>query len=300
MIIDEIELRCEICGQFSSVIIESVVNHEGWITGQMPSLSLAMCPNCELAFLVPSSALNEQWRWYPESYLARSRNLGLQSFFFGLAQKRSARRFLSEYGRNARILDFGGGDGSWSTVAVNYGLNAKYYDPFAENPANNNGFELQETFNEGVKFDVIRLEHVLEHATNPETLLSQCMDLLLPNGVIVGNTPNVKSIGFNIFKRSWGFLHAPHHPFLFSEKSLEVLAKKMGLSVCVSQSRISSCWGATIENLICTALRLNRRGHLKIYPFLLLLGQLIEFATTFAGRKGSEIQFIFAKKGNSN
>ena len=132
---------------------------------------------------------------------------GIQNHI-GPDQERSAWRFLPAYGKNVKFLDFGGGDGSWSTIAVIYVLIEKYYDPFAENP-NNNGFEVQETFSKGVKFDVIRLEHVLEHATNPEILLSQCNDLILPHGVILGNTPNVKTIGFNLFKKNWGFLHAP-------------------------------------------------------------------------------------------
>jgi len=288
--------RCILCGQTSVVLLEDLVNHDGWIIGEMPSLSLAHCHNCNLAFLEPATSLEEQWRWYPNSYSARSRKFRLQSYLFGLTQKRSVRRLISEYGIDVRVLDFGGGDGSWCRSATKAGLEARNYDPFVKHRGDIPERDEIDVDLDDPKYDIVRLEHVLEHALDPKSLLSQCKDLLSEGGVILGNTPNFDSWSFNVFKKNWGFLHAPHHRSLFSQMSLERLARDVGLKVQVSQTRISSCWGHSMENVISRRLSLNRIGHLRIYPILLMIGQLIEFVTTIQGRYGSEVHFVFWKE----
>lgn len=280
---------CILCGQKSELLYENLVNHEGWIIGEMPDLSLEYCRNCSLAFLEPASSLAEQWRWYPSTYSARSHKFKLQSYLFEMTQRKSVRQLITGYGADIRVLDFGGGDGSWCKFAIQAGLDAKNYDPFATSSTDKAELDNQ-------KYDVIRLEHVLEHALDPKSLLRQCVDLLSEDGVIVGNTPNFDSLGFKVFKKNWGFLHAPHHPILFSKRSINKLALAVGLNVETSPTRISSCWGHSLENAICRKLRLERVGHIWIYPFLLLVGQLIEFCTTTRGKYGSELQFVFRKE----
>jgi len=80
-------------------------------------------------------------------------------------------------------------------------------------------------------FDVITMNHVIEHVPDPIGLLSECRRILKPNGKLVVVTPNIKSLGRYLFGKSWVHWDPPRHLFLFSSKSLRTCAEKAGLKV---------------------------------------------------------------------
>ncbi len=80
-------------------------------------------------------------------------------------------------------------------------------------------------------FDAVTLSHVIEHVYNPVSLLSECRRLLKPNGRVVILTPNLESLGHQVFAASWMALDPPRHLHLFSSKTLQVCCEKAGLHV---------------------------------------------------------------------
>jgi len=80
-------------------------------------------------------------------------------------------------------------------------------------------------------FDVITMNHVIEHVLDPITLLSECKRILKPNGKLIVITPNIKSLGHRFFKTSCLHLDPPRHIYLFSPKSLITSAEKAGLKI---------------------------------------------------------------------
>ena len=80
-------------------------------------------------------------------------------------------------------------------------------------------------------FDVITMNHVIEHVLDPITLLSECKRILKPNGKLIVITPNIKSLGHRFFKTSYLHLDPPRHIYLFSPKSLITSAEKAGLKI---------------------------------------------------------------------
>lgn len=73
----------------------------------------------------------------------------------------------------------------------------------------------------GQRFDLITLSHVIEHVSDPVSLLRQLGALLATNGKLVLTTPNSKSLGYRLFQRHWRGLEPPRHFNVFSPESLK-------------------------------------------------------------------------------
>lgn len=71
------------------------------------------------------------------------------------------------------------------------------------------------------KFDLIILFQVLEHLSDPATVLMRCSQLLKPQGKLVIGVPNLASWQARFSGRWWLHLDVPRHLFHFSPESLE-------------------------------------------------------------------------------
>jgi 2-polyprenyl-3-methyl-5-hydroxy-6-metoxy-1,4-benzoquinol methylase len=72
-------------------------------------------------------------------------------------------------------------------------------------------------------FDLIVMNHVLEHTTSPTEVFVTLRKLLKPTGIFVVEVPNVEAPG----SRLSHFFHVAHH-FNFSPRTLQRLAQKTG------------------------------------------------------------------------
>jgi len=80
-------------------------------------------------------------------------------------------------------------------------------------------------------FDVITMNHVIEHIPDPMATLVECWRLLKPGGKLVVVTPNTRSLGRRLFGEHWRGWEVPRHLFLFSPRSLRACAERAGLTV---------------------------------------------------------------------
>jgi 2-polyprenyl-3-methyl-5-hydroxy-6-metoxy-1,4-benzoquinol methylase len=80
-------------------------------------------------------------------------------------------------------------------------------------------------------FDVVVLNHVIEHVVQPLETLVRARALLAPGGLLEIVTPNVAGMGFRLYGSCWYALDAPRHIHLFSATALARLARKAGLVV---------------------------------------------------------------------
>lgn len=72
-------------------------------------------------------------------------------------------------------------------------------------------------------FSVIILSQVIEHFSNPRSIINSCLSLLEPNGLIYIATPNIASLSARITKEGFNYLCPPEHLSYFSKKTLETL-----------------------------------------------------------------------------
>lgn len=80
-------------------------------------------------------------------------------------------------------------------------------------------------------FDIITINHVIEHLVDPTYTLMSLRELLSPAGKIIITTPNAESLGLKIFGEHWRGLEPPRHFNIFSKKSLSSCIEMAGLTV---------------------------------------------------------------------
>ncbi len=133
------------------------------------------------------------------------------------------------------LLDLGSGNGEFLKLAQSccweaYGVDP---DPDAVSASLRNqlwvelgGIDAAERL--GKEFDVITMNHVLEHLHDPVDTLRRCHALLKPGGVLWLEFPNVQSQGHLRFGRHWRGLECPRHLVLPSLQAMCHLLDEIG------------------------------------------------------------------------
>jgi len=100
-------------------------------------------------------------------------------------------------------------------------------------------------------FDVVHLEQVFEHVSEPGPLLREIRRILKPDGLLLIGVPNGEALSFRIFKRHWGLLGVPFHLFQYSPSTLTQVLARDGFRVerfCFGSFPI--CWIWSLNNLL--------------------------------------------------
>jgi 2-polyprenyl-3-methyl-5-hydroxy-6-metoxy-1,4-benzoquinol methylase len=136
------------------------------------------------------------------------------------------------------LLDVGCGNGEFISRMASLGWKVHGVDPDAKavSHARSRGLEVFSGMISDLPvtpcYDVITLNHVIEHAIDPVGLLRECRMRLRPGtGLLIIATPNIHSLGHWWFSRNWRGLEVPRHLILFSPSSLSELVKRAGLSL---------------------------------------------------------------------
>ena len=148
---------------------------------------------------------------------------------------------LSKDYSDIRILDVGSSNGFFVAIAKDLGLQAEGIDPSEKAVAAGvkRGLKLHIGFLNDVafpdnSFDAITLHEVIEHVSDPVSLLKECARILCPRGILLIGTGNTDSWTRRIQKNKWDFFdmekHGGHINF-FSPKSLGILAPRVGFSI---------------------------------------------------------------------
>lgn len=81
------------------------------------------------------------------------------------------------------------------------------------------------------RFDVIILNHVLEHIKDPVKFLQKVRTLLNPEGEVLIACPNIRSLMFWLFKERWYGLQPAQHLSQFTPQTISMVVKKSGLVI---------------------------------------------------------------------
>jgi SAM-dependent methyltransferase len=80
-------------------------------------------------------------------------------------------------------------------------------------------------------FDVVSMVEVLEHVSNPATLLSHAQRHLRPGGLLYVTTPHGRGISARLLGTGWSVVSPPEHLQLFSRRGLRSAVERAGLVV---------------------------------------------------------------------
>jgi 2-polyprenyl-3-methyl-5-hydroxy-6-metoxy-1,4-benzoquinol methylase len=109
-------------------------------------------------------------------------------------------------------------------------------------------------------FDVITINHVIEHVHDPLELVKECKRILKKNGLLIIETPNTQSwLHKYVFKENWFPLEPPRHLLIFNPKNLENLVRKAGFENINSKSTSrNDSWVYAVSRLI------KKRGYFRV------------------------------------
>ncbi|MEX2150242.1 MAG: class I SAM-dependent methyltransferase [Steroidobacteraceae bacterium] len=134
------------------------------------------------------------------------------------------------------LLDVGCGNGAFLKLAASAGWSVCGIDtdPAAIAVARGEGLDVQiggiEVLTQEKEiFDWITLNHVIEHAHDPVSVLRACIRLLKPNGHLWLESPNYDSHGRAVFGEYWRGLETPRHLVLFNTQSMRDILLSLNL-----------------------------------------------------------------------
>jgi SAM-dependent methyltransferase len=279
------------------------------VTPERP-LGVRRCVACESEFLFPRPSSADLVAFYPSDYHAFNDDHGrLATSLVRFRAKRRARTYERLLGgRSGRLFDVGTGDcrhfdelrevldiecaGVELQPDVAAAGRARGYDVVVGTLE-----EMDLTGHEG-RYDLVSMNHVLEHVIDPAEVADRARRLLRPGGHLLGQLPTNSSWEARAFGRRWGGYHFPRHLQMFSRAGLERLLAKAGfthvqlrtaphIQTAISLQNTANSWGWDPQ---------KRYGKVPGYGALLGLVAPFELAA-YAADRGGIIDFSAVAPG---
>lgn len=213
--------------------------------------SVLVCSTCDLGRVEPWP--EDPMAWYPDAYQQHSsqtvtgRVVEAAIRAAARSPRPSVRRPIvvvvpdADLGGplppGARVLDVGAGNGAAVRALRAAGIDAHGIEPEerAVAAARAAGVTtvsvgtLDDNTLDG-RWDVVRMNQVLEHVPEPLDALGRVRELLAPGGRAVISVPNFGSLGRRAFGASWDGLELPRHLHHFTRASLARALAQAGLA----------------------------------------------------------------------
>jgi 2-polyprenyl-3-methyl-5-hydroxy-6-metoxy-1,4-benzoquinol methylase len=144
--------------------------------------------------------------------------------------------------------------------------------------------ELEEDLYPPGTFDVITMNHVLEHVADPAGVLALCLRLCRTGGHLGVVVPNWRSLGHRLFGSDWYALEPPRHAVMYEPRTLERVLRGAGFQV----ERL----GTTSVREWATAWRRSwtfKTGRRSPRHLLMAWGALTALVTAVAADAGEEV-----------
>ncbi len=140
---------------------------------------------------------------------------------------------LSRFQSSGKLLDIGSGRGHLLMSAADRGYDAIGLEaaPGVESIV---GSFPQHSF-APKSFDVVALNHVMEHLDDPRSALAEIERILKPGGLLAICVPDFSSLMRRVKSIGWQGLQPSQHVWQLSSRSVSMLAKSAGLETLIVQ-----------------------------------------------------------------
>jgi SAM-dependent methyltransferase len=293
-------VRCPICGSEDTWLYRTDVTDLEYFVIPPRPFATQKCRGCGSEFLNPRPLDSELPPFYPSDYHAYNENHGRVARLLVEFRARSRARFYGRLiqDRPGRLFDVGTGD------CRHFDELRRYLDlecagveiqPEVAAQGQARGYDVLEGTLEAAdltdhvgRYDVVSMNHVLEHVVSPHTMLERALDLLRPGGHVIGQLPTVSSWENKLFGRNWGGYHYPRHLQVPSKRGLAGLLEDVGFSAVRIRTAPHIQTTISLQN---TLVRWGWRppmhnGKTPIYTGLLLAGLPFETVAWLCDRGG--------------
>ena len=193
------------------------------------------CDRCDSVFTAPSMTDAELEEFYSQGlYRSTQNRFGRIVDAVSNVFQRIRLHRINRLKTGHKLLDVGCGKGRFLAHAAQHG-----WDVYGLEPADNGreiargrlGDRVVASFNELPSerpFDVITLWHVLEHISEPTSLLREIHPHVGPDGVICIAVPNFGSLQARIGGALWGHLDVPRHRVHYTPQTIQRTLERSG------------------------------------------------------------------------
>ena len=226
-------LSCTICNNSKH---EHYCLGKDRVHGIPGKFELIQCTRCKLIEIHPKPSMESLKKYYPikgyYTYDDEQKTNNLREILNNYCESKIDR--YCPHKENGIILDIGCGNGNFLGKMKKKGMQTFGIDAF-QNSSNRDidcfyHKELHECNLPQDYFDIITMNHVLEHLINPQEVLEEIHRILKPNGTFVVGVPNSNSLASKIFKSDWVQLDPPRHIYSFSDTNLLQLLENTGFT----------------------------------------------------------------------
>ena len=212
--------KCPSCGHFLSTF----------------SSDIKRCPSCGLGVTIALSAVSYTHYHRDDDYRQSEnqfRNIFLTRFLL-------ANKFFT---RPGRVLDIGCSTGIMLELFKKAGWQVWGIEPSTSSQlAIQKGIKVLHTSFERAKlpkghFDLIILNHTLEHMEDPVEIIQKIRPILKSRGILFIDVPNFGSLYSKLMGDHWPYLLPNEHHFHFTKKSLENILRNQKFKVIHQVSR---------------------------------------------------------------
>tara|TARA_Y100000768_G_C23989271_1_gene691088 strand:- start:3048 stop:3842 length:795 start_codon:yes stop_codon:yes gene_type:complete len=192
---------------------------------------------CGMVMLNPRHSINDIEKHYKnQNYQPHYKKNNFINFLYRIAQiinNKSKISLIEKYFKKSSLLDFGGGDGQFSSYMINKKWNSHYYEPHLDKKNKNHICNLSDL--NQLKFDVVTMFHSIEHLHNIDESLEIIYNSLHKDGVLVLSFPNYCAYEKTFFKKNWVAYDAPRHLYHFSQKTIKKVLIKNNFEIIESR-----------------------------------------------------------------
>lgn len=138
-------------------------------------------------------------------------------------------RHMRSNGEAVRLLDFGCGFGNFIEASSHFGFEAVGVDRSVGRRSEASIKIYPSLADVGQqKFHAVTLFEVLEHLDNPALILSELSSHLLPDGILILETPDCSGIKDIVTHRDYDLVHPLEHINAFTHETLKSIAERQG------------------------------------------------------------------------
>ena len=218
---------CNWCGSLKFTIFLNNIT----CVEQGDAFRLVKCKRCGLIYVNPRPTKKEIGKYYPATYW--SENIDPEKSH-GYIYK-----LILDGIKKGKVLDVGAGTGvllsgfkrrGWEVQGVEMSPRAISFAKrvFKINLRKGDLLDIKLPENE---FDLITLNHVLEHVYEPRQTLDKVAKLLKKGGTVMISCPNIDGLGAKLFRKKWYAIDVPRHLYQFNSSTIGRMLKGSGLKI---------------------------------------------------------------------